>query len=298
MTSPKLNTHLLARLEALYVRVIAKNPKASPEKLAKLFVAEVMTEAPLRKAFTTEEYRGHVRRDQARLATDKPRSDDPLARAILRVGDGRGFVVARRGYLNREERVIITAAHCLPRLPAPYEHLLALPTPHPARYTEEETYQRVLGPLGRKRTVWASCLFVDPMADIAVLGQPDNQELSDEADAYDQLVENMTTLAVADAPAQGSERLTDYQIDCPTPGQGPARVLSLDGRWLDGQVSRRGGWLEFEPGKHFVGGMSGSPIIDAAGAAIGVVSVDRLSPVIVESLSAQLVRSLRALRLA
>ena len=33
--------------------------------------------------------------------------------AVLRVSDGRGFVVERRGCLNREERIVITAAHCL-----------------------------------------------------------------------------------------------------------------------------------------------------------------------------------------
>jgi hypothetical protein len=142
--------------------------------------------------------------------------------AVLRVGHGRGFVTARQNHRGHEERIIITAAHCLP----------FLPPCHPARYLEEETYKRLLGPLSGKRTVWATCLFADPIADIAVLGQPDNQALSDEADAYDQLVEDMTKLAVADAPAQGSERLTfgEHQIDNPTPGNGPARVLSLKGR--------------------------------------------------------------------
>jgi hypothetical protein len=47
-------------------------------------------------------------------------------------------------------------------------------------------------------TVWAECVFVDAMADIAVLGSPDNQELSDQAEAYDQLVDSMKPLAVAD----------------------------------------------------------------------------------------------------
>jgi sensor histidine kinase regulating citrate/malate metabolism len=40
--------------------------------------------------------------------------------------------------------------------------------------------------------------------------------------------------------------------------------------------------------------MSGSPIIDQNGAAIGVVSVERSSPAIVDSLSAQLVRTILA----
>jgi hypothetical protein len=215
--------------------------------------------------------------------------------AIVRVGNGRGFVVTCQGYLGKEERVIITAAHCLPHLPPC----------HPGRFLHEYTYQRLLGPLGGKRTVWAECLFVDAMADIAVLGSPDNQELSDQAEAYDQLVDGMKPLAVADAPAQGSEQLTfgEHQVSNPTPGEGPARVFSLKGRWLKGHVFRRHGWLNFVPAKHVVGGMSGSPIIDATGSAIGVVSCggmlgdtrwETTNPVIVDSLSAQLVQSILA----
>ena len=212
---------------------------------------------------------------------------------IVRVGGGRGFLVARRNHLGHDERIIITAAHCLPKLPSP----------HPARYLEEETYGRLLGPLGSKRTVWTACMFVDPMADIAVLGSPDNQDLSDEAEAYDQLVDSVTPFVVADAPAHGTELFTlpfgGHQVSHPTAGKGIARVLSLKGRWLDGEVHRFNGWLSYEPKKHFVGGMSGSPIVDATtGAAIGVVSVDRASPVIVVSLSAQLVRSILAARSA
>jgi Trypsin-like peptidase domain len=211
---------------------------------------------------------------------------DKIARAMLRVGGGRGFVVRRRTYIGHEEPIIITAAHCLPHLPPP----------HPARNLEEETYQMLLAPLGGKPTVWATCLFVDPIADIAALGQPDNQALSDEADAYDQLLDGMETLVIADAPAQGSETLTfgDTQVEHPTAGEGAARVLSLTGEWLEGRVQRRFSWLAFEPESYFVGGMSGSPIMDANGAAIGVVSFDRLSPVIVDSLSTWLVRAIAA----
>jgi len=235
-----------------------------------------------------------------------PTAPDLLARAVLRVGDGRGFVVERRDHFGHNERIIITAAHCLPRLSPPYEHLLSLPTPHPARYLQEETYQRLLAPLRSECTVWATCLFVDPIADIVVLGQPDNQDLSEQADAYDQLVEDMTVLAIADASPMGVEVVPGREIPidgrpiktssfkAPTPGEAPARVLSLEGQWLDGCVLRRGGRLEFLPHEFFVDGMSGSPIVNAAGAAIGVVSVDTLSPVLVDCLSAQLVRAIKA----
>jgi hypothetical protein len=74
------------------------------------------------------------------------------------------------------------------------------------------------------------------------------------------------------------------------PGEGSAFVLSLDGRWRKGRVQRRGECLMFEPADLFVGGMSGSPILDTTGAAV---SVDCKSPVIVDTVSAHLVRRIR-----
>ena len=58
--------------------------------------------------------------------------------------------------------MLITAPHCLPHMPPP----------HPWAFLEEKTYQRLLGPLGGERSVWAECLFVDPVGDIAVLTGP------------------------------------------------------------------------------------------------------------------------------
>ena len=72
---------------------------------------------------------------------------------------------------------MITAAHCLPHLPPA----------HPASYTEERTYRSILGPLGGEPTVFAECLFVDPIADLAVLCSPDDQTRFAEAIAYDNL---------------------------------------------------------------------------------------------------------------
>jgi hypothetical protein len=63
----------------------------------------------------------------------------------------------------------VTAAHCLPRIPKP---------PGRQKSLWEETLQDVLGRLGRARPrIWAECLFVDQVADIVVLGSPDNQAL-------------------------------------------------------------------------------------------------------------------------
>jgi hypothetical protein len=98
--------------------------------------------------------------------------DTVALKAIARVAHGRGFVVKRR-----QQRFVITAAHCLP----------SLPPAHPMSYLKERTYEALLGPLGSEPTVCAECLFADPVADIAVLGSPDNQMLWEQAQAYEAL---------------------------------------------------------------------------------------------------------------
>lgn len=106
----------------------------------------------------------------------------------MKVGDGRGFVLKRREDFRlphfMKGRLIVTAAHCLPKLPPA----------HRASYLHERTYANLLGPLNGKRNIWAECVFVDPIADIAVLGSPDNQELSEEAEAYDALIDKTPVL--------------------------------------------------------------------------------------------------------
>jgi hypothetical protein len=88
---------------------------------------------------------------------------------------------------------------------------------------------------------------------IAVLAQPDNQELGERAGAYNRLIKDMAVLPVAAAPAQGRT--------------GAGYVLTLDGEWKQGRLDRFGHTLGFAPERYIV---SGSPIVSAAGAAIGV----------------------------
>jgi hypothetical protein len=173
-------------------------------------------------------------------------------RAVLTVGRGRalgrGFV-AECDHRGQPMRIVITAAHCLPRLPS-----------CPSGLDQWDcTYEALLGPLGKKPTVWAECIFVDVVGDVAVLCQPDNQELSEQADAYDALVDAMTPLPIVDAPEDG-----------------PAWLLSLDRKWHRCRVRHGNGplWIE-DSTAGIKGGMSGSPIITEDGAAIGVVSIGK-----------------------
>jgi hypothetical protein len=121
--------------------------------------------------------------------------------------------------------------------------------------TEERTYGSLLAALGEAPSVWAECLFANPIADIAVLGSPDGHELWEEAGAYEALVASTTPMAIADAPEEGR-----------------AWLLSLKQEWF-GCVAQHinGGPLWTSDAEQpIVGGMSGSPILSADGKAIGI----------------------------
>jgi hypothetical protein len=209
-----------------------------------------------------------------------------LTRAVVRVGHGRGFVVE-----HRHSRVVITASHCLP---VDSDGRLILPPSHPGAYLHETTFQKLLGPLGGEPTVWAECMFVDPVADIAVLGSPDNQALSEEAEAYDQLVDGAIVLKIVDAPKMvrkrtqarvvGGHRIVPFTYD--GPGAGHARVLSLKGEWLKCTVKRCHRGLAAPEEGLFEGGMSGSPILSPKGETMGLISTDGQSPVLTYCLPA------------
>jgi hypothetical protein len=112
--------------------------------------------------------------------------------SVIRVGDGRGFVVENAERASAD-RLVITAAHCLPSFP-PCASFSTL---------EDRTYQALLGPLGQEPTVWAECLFVDPVGDIAVLGPPDGQALYEQWEAYVRLTEGSGSLPIGGAPKDG-----------------------------------------------------------------------------------------------
>src|SRR5262245_9281897 len=190
-------------------------------------------------------------------------------RAVIAVGDGRGFVVEGRG----EKLCVITAAHCLPHLPPP----------DPASNLEEVTYPNLLGRIGESPSVWAECLFADPVADIAVLGEPDAQSLYEQNEAYCGLMPD-EPLSIGNTPQEykpiliktsegGLVEAKSHHESLTT----EAWVLSLDGRWFACEVEHQPDgplWIK-NAAEPIVGGMSGSPIMSKAGAAIGVVCNSR-----------------------
>ena len=102
-----------------------------------------------------------------------------LKSGVITVDHGRGFVVEGAG-----ERLVITAAHCLPSLPSTL----------PSFGLGARTYGPLLARRGEEPHAWAMCRFVDPIADIAVLGSPDNPH----ADDYKALMETATALSFGD----------------------------------------------------------------------------------------------------
>ena len=164
--------------------------------------------------------------------------------AIIAVGDGRGFIV--QAHNLRSEHVIITAGHCLPHMPPSV----------PSSYTEERTYENLLGPLGRERSIWAECLFVDPVSDIAVLSGPDSQEWDKQAEEYEALVENC---------------LPGIQAGLSPNSKCPGWLLSLENELVPCQIRRRSHAIQVtDVPTEIVGGMSGSFILNENGEAVGV----------------------------
>jgi hypothetical protein len=191
-----------------------------------------------------------------------PKHPDPdFRKSIISVGGskgGRGFVIKTRARRlgkpvieTPTRRLVITAAHCLPRTPVA----------HP--WANDDRTWKLLAPFGEEPAITAECLFVDPVADIAVLGSPDNESMYKEAEAYDELTESAKALPVGILKRELSAEL-------------PGWLLSLAGDWFRCTVQYNdklwmGGLWTKTNGK-IEGGMSGSPILADNGAAIGVLS--------------------------
>jgi hypothetical protein len=168
---------------------------------------------------------------------------------LVQVGKGRGFVV--EDTFDRQRRLVITAAHCLRDIPPPAQSGGFLDN-------LKATQDNLLGPLKAKPSISAQCLFVDTIADIAVLGAP----VDEQADAYEKLVTLIPPLKI------GGGSVWD------TPS--PASLIALNGRAIKCTARHIEERLLLENlPKPIVVGMSGSPVRDEAGMAIGLISQAR-----------------------
>jgi hypothetical protein len=157
------------------------------------------------------------------------------------------------------------------------------------QFRDEENYPDLIGPRGAEPSITAACVFVDLMADLAVLGPPDDQELFDECEAYKAFTAALPPFDIAAPPHAVSF---------------PAHLLSLEGAWLDCTASNHGGRerggtkfagmspLVIEPEDIVVAGMSGSPLISATGAALGVICMNNVATTLADGLPGWLLRKL------
>jgi hypothetical protein len=176
--------------------------------------------------------------------------------AIIAVGGGRGFIVEAK----QSGRIVITAGHCLPHLPPACSYANA-----------ERIYPDLLGALGAECRIWARCLFVDPIADIAVLGWPEGGP-ADALNAYDRLVEPVEPLTIGTLPDR-RERLNlgEYSIEPVTSAKHQVQLPSLENEWFRCTATRKDGLIcIFDASEYLRPGMSGSPIVSDGGDAVGV----------------------------
>ncbi len=178
---------------------------------------------------------------------------DPKNLNVVTVDQGRGFIIEHyalfdfgNGLKRLRRKLVVTASHCLPHPPV-----------MPCYTSQETTYANLLAPLGEKPSVWAECLFFDPVSDLAILGEPDSQELGEESEAYDRLVNVRKPFIIA------------------APETGKGYMLALDGvSWqpttLKVHVTMWGTALSTGP---TLAGQSGSPIVDGRRRAVALVSI-------------------------
>ena len=171
---------------------------------------------------------------------------DRAMHAIVQVGkNGRGFMCGGH---------IVTAASCLPRFSAfkPFDS------------KDSFEYKKILGRLGEAPSIAAQCEFADIVSNVAVLREiPPTLE-----ERYD-----------------GQYELTNWAIRFPVSApkqspiassvtQQPAWVLSLEGIWVKCLAENHSSGIRIlELPFELDGRLSGSPIVDEGGAAIGIICV-------------------------
>ena len=129
--------------------------------------------------------------------------------------------------------------------------------------TEEAIFENWVGPLDGERSIWVECSFADPIADVALLREPDHQLIAEQCLQFRKFASKIEPL--------------QFGLDKPS----SVWVLELSGEWREASgISVDGNSIWGDPRGDFTfeGGMSGSPILDGAGKAVGFVSTDGSCP--------------------
>jgi hypothetical protein len=185
-----------------------------------------------------------------------------LSSSVVKVGSGRGFVVED----DAGRRQVITAAHCLPWLPPP----------HPGSFKHERTYDKLIGLLASGAPdVSVECLFADPVADLAILGEPDGQVLYKEWEAFDSFIGEPEPLRIG-----GAQTTSGYML-----------TLAEPFTWIEVSLTTHPRSVSIT--ERVESGMSGSPILDGEGRAIAVISSDLINPRLDASLPGWAVEAFR-----
>ena len=109
-----------------------------------------------------------------------------------------------------------------------------------------------------KMAPWA----VEPVNDIAVLGELDDQVFYDEVEEFREFYESTTGVPVCSDEFEFGKSF-------------PVHVLTHHGTWIKAKATRYGAFpkgLHLEPEKQIEGGTSGGPIINDHGQLVGIVS--------------------------
>jgi hypothetical protein len=108
--------------------------------------------------------------------------------------------------------------------------------------------------IGKEPTIWAECLFVDPVSDIALLGEPDGQSLCEQWERYDEFLTETKPLTIRTPRADTED----------------AWLCSLDGHLFRCKADSGKRIRVWDAAEGTRGGMSGSPIVGSDGKATGV----------------------------
>ncbi len=180
---------------------------------------------------------------------------ESIAKVGVKGKSGRGFWVGSPGV-----GLIVTAAHCLPHYP---------PREGDVAFSHERTYRDLVARLDGKGACWVECIFLDPVADLAVLAEPDNQSLYEESCKFSDFASRSGFLEI------GS--LAD--------GETPVRIMLNNSESIPCIVETNSRpysrtFVIKKTDREIKGGMSGSPILTDDGKVVGVICNNATGPIL------------------